>query len=347
METWFARTGVRADLVHSPGAGEETLTGWYFRDYHNRPMGVRGISLGVLLACSLVHSGCNLTGLLIRGQTDGAAEFAEERGTEFADRELVGGVIADGIVTSTGLLYFVEDYEPLLLSAIFGRIAYGVGWLGLRAEELEVEEGKFDEAEKLQKRAGLLYASALRLAKRTLRLRDEGFDAAIAGGLATFKPWVDEHFYRKEDTEVLVVTGLAYFVQMIESEEGLAAAVDLPYGRYLLERSIEIDPTAEDAQALSTIGIVECTVPELMGGRPKLGLKLMQRAMELTERKSHGILVSAAERCAPPLQDRALFRKLLMEVIESGDVPEFRLPNKIARRRAELLLKQTGELFYD
>lgn len=310
-------------------------------------MSVRRTSVGVLLACSLLAAGCNLTAILIKGQTDGARKFSDEKGKEFTDPELVGGVLADGIVVSTGQLWYVEDYEPLLLSAIYSRIAYGVGWLGLQAQELEVEQGKFDEAERLNKRAGLLYASALRLAKRTLRLRDEGFDAAVAGGMSSFKPWVDEHFYREEDAEVLVTTGLAYFVQMIESEEGLAAAVDLPYGRYLLERSIELDPEAEGAQALATIGVVECTIPELLGGRPRLGLKLLQRAARLTDRESHGILVSMAERCAPPLRDRALFRKLLTEVIESGDVPEYRLPNKIARRRAELLLKQTDELFYE
>ena len=309
-------------------------------------MSVRRILLGVCLACGLLCSGCNLTGILIKAQTDGVREFSKEKGKEFADPEILGPVIADGIIQSTGQLWYVEDYEPLLLGAIFGRIAYGVGWLGLRAQELELE-GKFDEAERLNKRAGLLYASALRLAKRTLRLRDEGFDAAVAGGLPAFKRWVDEYFYKKDDTEVLVTTGLAYFVQMIESEEGLAAAVDLPYGRYLLERSIELDPEYEGAQALTTLGLVECTIPELLGGRPRVGVKMLERALRITERKNHGILVTLAERCAPPLRDRAMFHKALTEVIESGDVPEYRMPNKLARKRAELLLKQANELFYD
>lgn len=309
-------------------------------------MSARRISITAVLLSALLTSGCNLTAILIKGQVDGVKKFSDAAGKEFADPELVGPVISAGIVASTGTMWYVEDYEPLLMSAAFGRIAYGVGWLGLEAQELELE-GKFEEAEHLQKRAGLLYASALRIAKRILRLRDDGFDAAAGGGLDKFKEWVDDNFYRKDDAEVLITTGLAYFVYMIESEEGLAAAVDLPYGRYLLERSIELDPEAEDSVALSTLGIVECTVPELYGGRPKIGMKMMERAATLTGRKVHGILVSMAERCAVANQDRKLFHKLLMEVIESGDVPEFRLPNKLARRRAELLLQQQGELFYD
>jgi hypothetical protein len=57
--------------------------------------------------------------------------------------------------------------------------------------------------------------------------------------------------------------------------------------------------------------------------------------------------VSSAERCATALQDRKLFHDLLTEVIEAGDVPKYRLPNKLARHDAERLLKQIDDLFYD
>jgi len=99
--------------------------------------------------------------------------------------------------------------------------------------------------------------------------------------------------------------------------------------------------------ALSTLGAVWCTVPAMVGGNPKFGYELMQRSMALTKRGSHGTLVMAAERCAVALQDRKLYYDLLMEVIQAGDVPEYRLPNKLARKRAERLLKQIDEFFYD
>lgn len=302
--------------------------------------------MGVVLSLAMLASGCNLTAILIKAQVDGAKEFADEKGTEFADPELLGPVLADGIIQSSGYMYYVDDYEPLLLSAAFSRIAYGTQWLGYEAHRLELA-GKFDEAEKVNARAGLLYASALRLGKRMLRLRDDGFDAALSGGLDVFRKWVDENFTRKEDVEVLLLAGATYFTAMIESEEGLAAAVDLPYGRYLIERSVALDETAQDAMGLSILGTFECALPEQLGGNPKLGMEFLQRAVDITERKSHSILVTMAERCAVAFQDRKLFHSLLMEVIEAGDVPEFRLPNKLARRNAELLLKQTDEFFYD
>jgi hypothetical protein len=300
----------------------------------------------VVLLLSGLLGGCNLPALLIRGTVDSTREFSEERGRQFADPEMVGPVIAAGTVTNEGLLYFVPDYEPLLMAAIFANVAYGVGWLQAESAQAELD-GDFDKAEKLNQRSGILFARALYYTKRMLRLRDDDFDVAISSGLDVFKRWVDETFYEKEDAEVLLTAGIAFMAQLIQSEEGLAAAVDLPYARYMLERSIELDPELESGQAMTLIGVVECTIPQAVGGRPELGLKLMQKALAIDNRGNHSILVSMAERCAVALQDRKMYVKLLMEVIEAGDVEKFRLPNKLARHNAERLIKQVDDLFYD
>ena len=88
-------------------------------------------------------------------------------------------------------------------------------------------------------------------------------------------------------------------------------------------------------------------MPEMLGGRPRVGLKLMEQAAAIEDRQNHGVLVSMAERCAVALQDRKMFHSLLMEVIEAGDNEEYRLPNKLARHQAERLLQQIDEFFYD
>ncbi|MDH5672216.1 MAG: TRAP transporter TatT component family protein [Myxococcales bacterium] len=299
-----------------------------------------------LLGLSLVLGGCNLQALLIRGTVDSTAEFSEEKATQLADPTMVGPVIAAGTVTNEGLLYFVDDYEPLLLGTIFSNVAYGVGWLLAESHQAEIE-GNFDKAEEINGRAGLLFARALYYTKRMLRLRDPGFDAAVASGTADFSRWVDENFYEEEDANALLTAGMAYLVAMIESEEGLAAAVDLPYARYMIERSIELDPELNGGQGLMMIGVMECTMPAMLGGRPKVGLAMMEKAAKMENRGNHGILVAMAERCAVALQDRKMFKSLLMEVIEAGDVEEYRLPNKLARHQAERLLKQIDEFFYD
>ena len=299
-----------------------------------------------LLALALCTSACNLTAITIKGTVDGTKEFTDAKGGEFADPELVGPVLAAGLITAEGTLYYVPDYEPLLQGTIYNNVAYGVGWLQAAALEAEIN-GKFDEAEHLNARAGLLFARALALTKRLLRLRDDGFDKAMASGVEAFKVWVDDNFYEKQDAEVVLVSGLAMLVSMLGSPEGVAAAVDRPYAQYLIERSVALDPTLQGGQGLATLGAVWCTVPAMVGGDPKFGLELLQRAAAITNRTSHGVLVTTAERCAVALQDRKMYYDLLMEVIQAGDVPKYRLANKLARRKAERMLKQINELFYD
>ncbi|MET0384531.1 MAG: TRAP transporter TatT component family protein [Polyangiales bacterium] len=290
--------------------------------------------------------GCDLTGTLIKATVDGTAEFTEAHGTEFADPELVGPVMAAGIITGEGNLYYAPEYEPALLSVIFSNIAYGQVWLSAEANKAE-QAGKYDEFDHLKKRSRLLFARALMLTKRMLRLRDDGFDEAMTAGIDPFKVWVDENFFEKEDSRVLLTAGMAYFVSILNSEEGLAASVDIPYARYMVERSVELDPKLQGAQGLSILGTYWCTVPQMVGGNPKLGYELMQRAMAYTNRQSHSIMISTAERCATALQDRKLYQDLLNEVIEAGDAPKYRLTNKMARRDAERLLKQIDDIFYD
>jgi hypothetical protein len=307
---------------------------------------MNGTRILYLALAALVLSGCNLTSILIKGTVDGTAEFTKEKGTAFADPELLGPVVATGTVTNEGLLYFVPDYEPLLTGTIFSNVAYGVGWLSAEADQAEID-GNYDKVEKLNKRAGILYARALFYSKRMLRLRDSNFDAAVAGGSDKFDRWVDENFFEKKDAEPLLTAALGYLVSMIESEDGLAAAVDLPYARYMVERSVELDPEVQGGQGLTLLGTIECTMPEAVGGRPKVGLALMEKAAAIEHRTNHGVLIAMAERCAVALQDRAMFEKLLMEVLQAGDVDKYRLSNKLARHQAERLLKKIDELFYD
>jgi hypothetical protein len=308
--------------------------------------GSKTLSFALCLALLLGAFGCNLPSLLIKGTTDSTREFTKEAGTHFADPETIGPVLATATVTNEGLIYFVPDYEPLLMSAIFSNIAYGVGWLLAEANEAEIK-GDFEKAEKLQARSGILFGRALFYTKRMLRLRDDDFDEAMASGNDAFNRWVDENFYEETDAEPALIAGLGFLVAMIESDEGLAAAVDLPVARYLIEKSIELDPTLNGGQGMVLIGTIECTMPKLVGGRPALGLQLMQRAAAMDDNTNHSILVSMAERCAVALQDHKLFQQLLMKVIEAGDVEEYRLSNKLARHQAERLLKQQGEFFYD
>jgi len=193
----------------------------------------------------------------------------------------------------------------------------------------------------------LMFDRSVMHLKHLLRLRDEGFDKALSGGLQTFTFWVEENFFEKDDAELLLITGTGWITTMIASEAGLAAAVDRPFAEALIKRSVELDPELKGGNGLGLLGMVECAMPVAYGGRPNKGMQILERAAKVSNRQAHLVLINIAEYCAVALQDRKLFRKVLMEIIESGDVEKYRLENKLARRKAERLLSQIDDLFFE
>jgi len=301
----------------------------------------------MLCALAATASGCDLNSLLIKSTLDSTEEFTSGPGRSLSDPDAVGQVLASSAVTNEGNLYYVSEYEPLLQSAAFTNIAYGSAWLSTQAADAE-ERGDDAAAKQAKQRAAQMFKRAKEISIRMLRLRDDSYDAAITSGdLDTFKAWVDDQFEDKSDAPVILTAGIALLLSIVSSDEGLTAAVDTPYAKYLIERSVELDPEAKGALGLQALGTYWCTVPAMAGGNPKYGYLLMQKAMQLTKRQSLGHMIPAAERCAVALQDRKLFKDLLTEVVNAPDYPDYRLTNVMAKKDAERLLKHEEEFFYD
>jgi hypothetical protein len=300
---------------------------------------VKALLLGLVFTCT---TGCDVTGTFVKTQAD----VTKKSTAVFThwDTELVEHALANNLILSEGYLEFAPDYEPLLITTVLTYVGYGQMWLEEKLATAKAAEN-YEEAERINRRTGLLYDRALMHAKRMLRLRDKGFDGALSGGAKAFEKWTKVNFYKKDDAEVPLIASVAWFATMQASNEGLATATDRPFAEILARRSVELDPTLRGALGLMALGIVECSVPKFMGGKPTKGKEYLQRAAQITNRKNHGILVALAEICAVQLQDKTLFKTLLTEVIEAKDVEQYRLQNKFARRKAERLLDQIDELF--
>lgn len=297
------------------------------------------ISLVLGLLCA---TACDLTGVFVKTQAD-VTKRSTAPFTHW-DTELVEHALANNLILSEGFLEIAPEYEPLLIMTILTYVGYGQMWLDEKlAAAYEAKD--YDEAERINRRSGLLYERALVYAKRMLRLRDKGFDDALSGGEKSFERWTRVNFYKKQDAEVPLVASLAWFATMQSSDDGLAAATDRPFAEILARRSVKLDPELRGSVGLMALGIVECSVPKFMGGNPERGKTYLQQAATLTHRENHGVLVALAEVCAVQLQERTMFNKLLTEVIEAKDVEEYRLLNKFARRKAERLLARIDEFF--
>lgn len=293
-------------------------------------------------AVLLYATNCNLRAEFVKTMADAYKE--NKAGKRHWDRDMVEVALVNSIVTNEGYLEIVPDYEPLILNTIFSYLAYGNVWMNEKVAQAE-EADDFDKVDILNLRIALMYSRALGLAKHVLKLRDKGFDQALAGGIETFQKWVNLTFYKEKDAETTALAGAAWFASMENSADGFAAAADRPFAEMLLKRSVELDPEVEGALALTILGTVECTVPVGIGGKPKKGMAYLKRAAKITERKNHSIILTMAERCAVGLQDRAMFDRLIKEILEAKDADAYRVQNKFVRAKAQRLMGITEELF--
>jgi len=297
-----------------------------------------------LLIAVFTLFGCNLAPIMIE------SEHETVRDLEFIERhwdpDLFEQAVALNTIQLEGTLEVDPDYENLLRSLMMAYVGYAVYWLDDKIKEAE-DANDFEKAEKLSDRKGLLLDRATVHMFHMMRLRDEGFDKALASGVDGFRDWVEEQFFTEKDAEVILDAGTVWFANMQASADGLATAIDRPYAEVLLLHSVSIDPELEHARGLAVLGTVECSIPQAIGGTPERGIKYLERALKITERRTHGIQLALAEKCAVEIQDRKMFLKYLNEILEAGDDEDNRFFNKIARHKAERLLRDIDDLIYE
>jgi hypothetical protein len=178
-----------------------------------------------------------------------------------------------------------------------------------------------------------------------LRLRADGFDEAIGGGTDTLAGWLETNFRERQDAEVLLLASQAWAANIIFNMHDMDAIADFPMAKVILERSVELDPTFYFMQGTMLLAVVASQQfpPDVEKSKA-----LFDEVLAGTERRSLIVQVSMARYYAVAIGDYELFKKLLDEVVAAGDVlPEARLLNVIARRRAERYLRRPYLYFSD
>ena len=290
----------------------------------------------VLLGCDTVKFAANASTELFTRAQPGIEQFW--------DYETAGKAIPAGILQLEGVLRIVPDNERILIFTIGSYLGYGVGWIEDRLEEADAEDD-FEEVLHLRGRARLMYTRAWELAKHMLRLRADGFDEAARGGVDGLAAWLEANFRRPEDAEVLLLASQAWAANIIFNLHDMDAVADFPMAKVILERSVELDPSFYFMQGKTLLAIVASQQfpPDIEKSRA-----LFEEVLAGTERRSLIVQVSMARYYAVAIGDYALFKKLLDEVVAAGDVlPEARMMNLIARRRAQRYLRRPYLFFSD
>ncbi|MFO0673702.1 MAG: TRAP transporter TatT component family protein [Polyangiaceae bacterium] len=190
-------------------------------------------------------------------------------------------------------------------------------------------------------RAQHAYDRALFYGMELLARRAEGFDAAKRD-LPSLKAWLDASFTAPEDAETLFWVANAWLARVNIAKEDPEQVARLWVGVAMMERSVALDPTYMGWGGTATLASYHAR-----SGMAELDLAKTQfeTAIAKTNRKALLPIMNYGARYGCVKNDRALYEKLLKEVVDAGDVdPENRLQNMLAKRRASRYLKKSWML---
>ena len=114
----------------------------------------------------------------------------------------------------------------------------------------------------------------------------------------------------------------------------------------IMNRIVALDESCKNGGAHLYLGIMSTLLPRAMGGKPEVGRRHFERAIELSGGKNLMIKVSYAKYYARLVYDRPLYNRLLTEVLSvSPEVEGYTLINTMAHKQAQALLDSEDEYF--
>jgi len=150
----------------------------------------------------------------------------------------------------------------------------------------------------------------------------------------------------KDDVPTLYALAAAWAGWIQARSQDWNAIADIPRVRVAMERIVALDETYDHGSAHLYLGVIATLAPPALGGRPEEGRRHFERAIAVSGGKDLLFKVEFARRYARLVFDRALYDRLLNEVLQSpAEAPELTLSNTLAQRDARELLKDADKYF--
>jgi predicted anti-sigma-YlaC factor YlaD len=302
-----------------------------------RPVRTRFAELSLLALFSLFVAACSPKVMVVDMLGSAMAEGGDSYASD-GDPEFVREALPFGLKTMEGLLEISPDNRDLLLAASRGHTGYG---FLLLADEENVDILPLRQRRILRDRAKQHYL--------------RGRDYALAG-LETSHPGITERLTSgdvgmlaettAEDAAFLYWAGAAWASAAGTDPGDMQLVVDLATAAALVRRVLEVDEEFEDGAAHEFFISYEGNRP---GGSYVDARLHYERAVELSKGLRASVHLALAEAVAVPTQDLDLFRELVGRAlaVNPDAVPQLRLANAIAHRRAAWLSDQVPDLFFD
>ncbi len=258
----------------------------------------------------------------------GILDYGFEAFNEESDLRLAESALGSNLKLLEALIKADPENAELLLLASQGYSAYALAF----AEDDSAERGQ------------TFYLRGRDYGLRVLSQKG-AFRAAVNGSPDEFQRGLQS--LSKSDVPAVFWTafGWAGYINLARTDiEALAA---IPKVNAMMEFVLENDPAYYYGGAHLFFGSFLATTPVVLGGRPEKAKEHFDKALALN---GGGFLMSYvyyARTYAVQVQDKQLFESLLKKVDNASlDIlPEARLPNAIAKRKAHRLRDIMNELF--
>lgn len=224
------------------------------------------------------------------------------------------------------LLYRNPDDESLLREAANIYTAYTTVFVKDETRAKKLTEKALDYA---------LRATCIHRPK-TCQFREKSFQE-FENTLSTMK---------KRDVPELFTLGSAWSAWIQMHREDWNAVAEISRVEAIMKRVVELDEFYQDGGAHLYLGVLATFLPPALGGKPDVGRRHFERALEISKDKNLMVKVLYAQHYARLVFDQKLHDRLLNDVLEAkADVPGYTLSNTLAQQRAKELLKSGKDYF--
>jgi hypothetical protein len=291
---------------------------------------MKQFSFFALLLSTLIHWSCGVVNTVAVNATTNIVDYGlgaifEESDLDFAEKAIPGNL------TLLEALYRAKDKDDDHLAFLLteGYTGYTLGFV----EDVDAE------------RAKVLYARARDYGLKTLK-KNKQFLQAFDQDQAAFKKSLDQ--FGKDDVPMIFWTANAWGNLINISISDPSVLGDLPKVNAMMEFVLKNDETYFYGSAHLYFAAILATTPKNLGGKPDSARYHFEKCFEIGKNKFVLPHLYMAKSYCVQMQDRALFEKLLTTIDETplDDLPEQRLVNAIAKRKAKKLAERVDELFF-
>jgi hypothetical protein len=285
-----------------------------------KPVAISGLAFLFLFSGCVQTIAVNAVGGIV---DEGFSAFMEEEDLGFVEQALPGNLKLLEVMLKSS-----PDNERILRLLSEGYSSYALGFM----------------EDKEPARARQFYMRGRDFGLRMLR-QNEDIARALRGTPDDLKAALTK--LSKEDVPAVFWAAFGWGSYIYLALDNMDAIGDLPRAEMLMKFVAANDSTFYYGGAHLFLGTLYGSRPRILGGDPAIAKAHFESALRINRGRFLMTYVYYARSYAVQTQDEALFEELLTKVQNTplDILPEFRLANAIAKKKAELLLARKAELF--